>query len=431
MKKFAILGIAAFLVVALTLPVCAIENEFGGYWRTRAFSQKDFSGDDTESLDYQAVDTRTRLYYTAKFSDNLKLVNKFEMDAEWGDNTKNSAGDNGYGDIGADGVRVEVKNSYVDFKLGGDLFRGEIGVLDFTLAKGFLIDDDAAGFKAIFKAAEGVYLPLIHIKANEGGIGKDKNDGDVDGWVFYPTIFLTKDLKLKPHVAWLTSDDYGAYERGIANAGLLGAKDLDIYTFGLELDGTVGPVDLGLTGIYETGKIKEVPVAVIGETVILDDLDIDAYMMAASAGVNFGPVNVHGQAIYASGDDKKDTDLKAFINPVGASYYWAEIMGYGIFDNQVPSGSMGDQISNLMAFNAGVTFTAMEKVKLTLDVWHALLAEENEAGDDEMGTEIDFVASMPVVGDLSLDLVGAYLFAGDVIGDEDPIELGAQLSLSF
>ena len=431
MKKFAILGLAVLLVAVASLPAGAIENEFGGYWRTRAYSMTDFSGDDTEAKDLTQVDTRTRLFYTAKFSDNLKLVNKFEMDAVWGDNSKNEGGDNGYGDIGADGVRVEVKNSYVDFKLGGDLFRGEIGVMDFTLAKGFLFDDDAAGFKAIFKAAEGVYLPLIHIKANEGGIGNDANDGDVEAWVFYPTIFLSKELKLKPSVAWLTSKSYESYTVGITKAGLPGAKDLNIYAFGLELDGTVGPVDLGLTGVYETGTIEDVPIAQIGDTIIYDDLDVSAYLMAASAGMNFGPVNVHGQALYASGDDEADTDLKAFINPVGASYYWAEIMGYGIIDVDVSNGSPADQISNLMAFNAGVSFTVMEKTKLTLDVWHALLAEENANGDDELGTEIDFVASMPIVGDLNLDLVAAYLFAGDVTGDEDPIELGAQLSLSF
>jgi hypothetical protein len=35
MKKFAILALAAVMVIALTVPAAALEREFGGYWRTR------------------------------------------------------------------------------------------------------------------------------------------------------------------------------------------------------------------------------------------------------------------------------------------------------------------------------------------------------------------------------------------------------------
>ena len=45
----------------------ALENQFGGYWRTRFTYEDNFTGQDTDSKFY--VDTRTRLYYTAKFRD--------------------------------------------------------------------------------------------------------------------------------------------------------------------------------------------------------------------------------------------------------------------------------------------------------------------------------------------------------------------------
>ena len=97
MKKFYIFALAIFLVVAFTLPVMAVEHQFGGYWRTRWGTNQNFTGEDsTEALDLTLVNTRTRLYYTAVLHDNLKLVNKFEMDATWGDTL--------WGDIGADGV---------------------------------------------------------------------------------------------------------------------------------------------------------------------------------------------------------------------------------------------------------------------------------------------------------------------------------------
>ena len=85
MKKFAILALAAVMVIALTVPAAALENEFGGYWRTRLFTDGHFNGENNDDTNYRRVDTRTRLYYTAKINDNLKFVNKFEIDAVWGE----------------------------------------------------------------------------------------------------------------------------------------------------------------------------------------------------------------------------------------------------------------------------------------------------------------------------------------------------------
>jgi hypothetical protein len=75
----------------------AVESQFGGYWRTRAFYQDNF----TQDSDYWRIDNRTRLYYTAKFNDDFKFVNKFEFNSNWGD----AEG----GDVGADGLTFKVK----------------------------------------------------------------------------------------------------------------------------------------------------------------------------------------------------------------------------------------------------------------------------------------------------------------------------------
>ena len=112
MKKLGILFFAVLLVVAFTLPASALENQFGGFWRQWFYTNQNFTGEDqTEAMDFTLMQTRTRLYYTAVINDNLKLVNKFEMDGAWGDT--------GYGDIGADAKSYfEIKNTYVDFNLG-------------------------------------------------------------------------------------------------------------------------------------------------------------------------------------------------------------------------------------------------------------------------------------------------------------------------
>ena len=116
MKKFCSVLIAS-AVVASAVPAMAFENKFGGYWRTRAFTQKDFNPNETG--DSSRTDSRTRLYYTAEFNKNFKFVNRFEMDAIWGSKeyfdrpaASNKAGS---GAIGADSISVEVKNTYADF----------------------------------------------------------------------------------------------------------------------------------------------------------------------------------------------------------------------------------------------------------------------------------------------------------------------------
>ena len=56
MRKLLVLGLAALLVVAFTLPASALENKFGGYWRTRFFSQNDFAGDSNAALGLDSED---------------------------------------------------------------------------------------------------------------------------------------------------------------------------------------------------------------------------------------------------------------------------------------------------------------------------------------------------------------------------------------
>jgi hypothetical protein len=78
----------------------------------------------------------------------------------------------------------------------------------------------------------------------------------------------------------------------------------------------------------------------------------------------------------------------------------------------------------------------MDKLNVVLDVWYAQLAEDDVNGEDYLGTEVDLKVTYQLIEGLNLDLVGAYLFAGDATSldgnnEDDPYELGARFSLSF
>jgi hypothetical protein len=442
MKKFYIFALAVFLVFAFTLPAAAVEHQFGGYWRTRFAAQQHFTGEDsinTADLDVTLVDTRTRLYYTAVLNDNLKFVNKFEFDAIWGSGAAITNGGSQYGDIGSDGIAIEVKNTYADFNLGDWNFK--VGVQGFKLSRGLLFDADASGVVATYHG-DNFDLPLFWFKAFEGSTGAvmNANDNDVDFFGLSP-VFKINDVSVNPFFVWATSENLASWKpptnTNDINATALASTidDVDIYYVGVNLDYKADDFSVWGTFIYENGE-AEVPTAAAPIT----ELDIDGYLLAVGGSIDLNDIELHGQVVYATGDSTLDQEIDSFfVAGPGQSYYWAEIMGFGAMDNQAPVNCPGDKISNLIMFNLGTKFSPMDKLTVGIDLWNAQKEEDNPAGDSQLGTEIDVKLTYQLVEGLNADLIGAYLFRGDAIfkntltnqSDADPYEIAFQLSLSF
>jgi len=68
-------------------------------------------------------------------------------------------------------------------------------------------------------------------------------------------------------------------------------------------------------------------------------------------------------------------------------------------------------------------------------LWYAKLAKSDVNGGQTLGTEIDLRATYALMKNLNLDVVGAYLFAGDATyqgkGEKNAYEVGTMLSFSF
>ncbi|MDY0223245.1 MAG: hypothetical protein RBR67_19130, partial [Desulfobacterium sp.] len=402
MKKMLVAALVAIVGLAFTAPAFAIEHEFGGYWRTRMFTQGNFNGtSDKSDANYNPkvnsrsnvslIDTRTRLFYTAVLNDNLKFVNKFEFNTIWGD-------DNG-GKISADGTgHIRVKNSYVDANLG--MVNAKIGQQGLVLARGFIFDDDYSGIN--LTVADNT--SLVYMKIDEQG----QNMGDDAQAYVIAHAFKAGDFTITPLALYadLADSNY-------------------TYMIGTDVDANFGALSLWGSFYYQGGVYND-----------LADIDHKAYLLAA--GGNFAvsdTVGIHGQAFYISGDDDtNDGDYEAWYNiggPEGQSYYWSEIMGYGIFDNQASAGAPGDKVSNIIAFNLGSTVNLSEKLSVTGDVWYAMRAEDvvypNNRQEDKLGTELDLKVTYQLIDNLTLDVVGAYLFADDATSlngdnDKDPYE---------
>lgn len=384
--------------IAATTASAAVQNEFGGYWRTRSYIQDEFKQDGNDTW---KTDNRTRLFYTAKFNDDFKFVNKFEFNTTWGDKVG--------GDIGADGMGIwRIKNSYADFNVGSANVK--LGIQAATIARGFIFDDDFSGAMLTMKFGD-VSVPLFYAAVQEEDAG-NAPDARLGGGLV--VVKISDALKVTP---------YGVYYYIDTPDGT------DLFYLGADVDAKFGAVSAWATGIFNGGEV--------------DGSDNVAFLAAAGADAGI----VHGQAFYATGDDDAaDGDQEAFVSApasiangnvsavtspgYGSSYYWAEIMGLGVFDNTQSAGSPGDDITNIWAANVGVTVKPMDKLKLDADVWYANLAEEVD-GEDELGVEFDGKLTYTIMENLTAEGIFAYLISGDATGDEDVIEGGVRVSLKF
>jgi len=404
MKKTLVLLFAALLVVAFTVPASAFDSVFGGYNRVRYYIQTDFAGaKDDSSQNVNQWDTRTRLFYTAVFSDDFKFVNAFEFNVTFGE----APG----GTVGTDGTGIfRIKHSYTDFRTGAA--RWTLGLQGATLARGFLFADDFAGLIVRYQpgTTSDLLVPVMFAKVSEGGDGDPNNDSTLIA--LYP-YFPVGSINVNPYLVWEWN-----------NTG----ADNDLYWLGVDLDFKLSSFGIWLTGIYSAGDYNP-------------NLSQNGYLAALGFDVPLGGFGVSGQFFYATGDDDPaDDENKSFALPPGASYYWAEIMGYGIFDNQVSFGAPADKISNIMAANIGLDFKFSDKFGLAADLWYASLDKEVVAGaGKDLGTELDIVLSYMLIDNLKLEVVGAYLFAGDASNADfaagtdtaDPYEFGLRTSFSF
>jgi hypothetical protein len=276
------------------------------------------------------------------------------------------------------------------------------------------------------------------LKVYEGGTGSGNNE-DIDAYTLTGAFWFSENISIKPSFSYAKSSEvptlYGTIL--LNSAGGAGASralapfgDANIYTYGFDFDASFDAFSVWATAYMQSGDAETAT----------GDVDFKGWLAAVGGNVALGPVDLHGEFFYSPGDDDAlDSDIDNIWSPSG-SYYWSEIMGYGTFDRALPNGSPGDKIFNIWAVNLGTTFKPMDKLKVDVDLWYAEREEDlvfaPGVSEGELGTELDVKVRYQLVEGLNLDLIGAYLWAGDAVSvdgnnDEDPYEFGAQLSLSF
>lgn len=136
------------LAAAVATPAMALENQISGSF-TSFYDISNYSAvggtpvHDAKTENYFVQ--RVRLGYTAKASEDVKLVTKFELDYNWYGNNSYETSRGGGAALGADGINLETKNLYLDLNVVKGL-NAKIGMQAYNDAfKGVIFDADMAG----------------------------------------------------------------------------------------------------------------------------------------------------------------------------------------------------------------------------------------------------------------------------------------------
>ncbi|GKT08678.1 hypothetical protein [Desulforhabdus sp. TSK] len=467
MKKHLMMLVALLVALSFAMPVfAAVELKYGGQFRARWHTQDNQDGTDDADDNKNFIDQRLRLYFNFVASENLRLVTKFEIgDTIWGDDKLRTGPGTG-GNVGADSVNIETKNAYVEFNIPETPLTASVGIQGINLMDSWIIDDDfsAAVLKAKF---DSIRVQAGYIAAQNTDV-TDTND-NIDSY------YLSIDYAGDVGPGKLTGTLIGYYQNGnntivstdpasgyytVNNPATQAGNFLfpvgsPFYPIGAPEVDSNDLFDIGVNLGYKMDWMAAYVSFVknLGSVDFIDGGSADYKGWMVDAGANFfcGPFTFNLGGFYTSGQELDDdsNDIDGFAYPLSTTKYFSEIIGGGILDkfsishtdvngkNDLQWTGYG-QPSNLWTVTAGASWQALEKTKLSASYWYFGTAEDVESfdgTDNSIGHEIDLYLTQGIVDGLTLDLVGAYLFADDAYtaaeSVDDVYEVGARLQWNF
>lgn len=315
--KKTILTVAAVggLTAATAVPAMALENTFHGVYRMKFY----VSNFDNAGAGYYAPTTargtsdsavnyfeqRTRIFYTAKANDDLKLVAAWEMDLNFGDKSQGAltapattAFRNSGGALDTDAVNLETKWLHLDFNIPGVPTNVKVGTQAIKDSfKGILFDCDAAGIFTSTKIGDNAKVNLGYFRGYEGNNGDTNGGGaagalskmgvnNLDLAILEGKFNISKDLAVGAAY-------YGYFDYRDATATILD------HTFGVNADAKMGP--LGLSG-FIAGQLGTTRGGAVNPTGGGKSVDMSGIAANVSARLKAGPGTAKLTGLFTSGD---------------------------------------------------------------------------------------------------------------------------------
>lgn len=480
-KKYSKFILAAVLCAAMATPALA-DSKVSGYFRTQFMADNIGSqyyknvasngavdGSDMISANRRTntqIDNRFRLMYQNNLNEYVNFVYFGEVDTKWGQASKGSIGAGGANN--ADGVNVETKNVFVDFKVPDSIISARVGIQGIGVGPdGIVIGDDMSAAKVNLKLSPMADVTAIYSKFQEGSTAV-WDDSD-----FYAAVVSIKPsdaLKFNFDLAYLDQNtlssqlspvetelynrayndtyasDYAAAlatqtakytARGYSGTALtdaakadalasvkstvdkaFAAMDAEIYVLGLGGQAKLGMATLDGYVAYSGGTVSAP-----GET----DLDLGGMMGTIKATTKIGTLGDAGlRATYYTADkDSDDDDYKGFIGDIsgGAYEFPAENLSIFFVDAYYNNTNGGRRAlvdaayagNGLLAINgtANLNFSKSCYGKFGAGYFMALEENSSSHSDKDLGIEVAARVGTKVAEKVDISLGGAYAFLGD------------------
>ncbi len=476
LKQTVAIAAAAGALAAISVPAMAFDNEFHGTSRLRYFLSNYEqggggnplgvnasglvgvpSGNATENLKLNNYfEQRTRIFYTAKASDDLKLVTGFEIDSVFGDRSQSgttpaaqtvgtaaftgATGRNEGGALESDTVNLETKWVYLDFKIPSTTTRVTAGIQPFKdQLKGIFMDFDAAGIMTSTKAGPATINAGYFRGYDQSyfGTGRPRGMDDLNIGVFETKLAASKNVNVGG-VYYLYDD-----ARGTAPSG---GNDFQLHVFGLTADAKVGPLTLSGFAAYQGGIIKDVALNGSGNAY----LNALAYNVAAKAAV--GPGTLKTALLFTSGNaantgrhltgwvgtgQSQNASFAGFASAGTSTYNESGMMllnrnaaaGTGTTDNEIiyntGNGTNPTNMQGVYLASLGYDANLSPKAYLNANVGAAWAAHSNglkpvdrgisataRNATNYMGTEVNIETGYKMYDNLTASLQAAYVILG-------------------
>ncbi len=496
-KQMLTIAAAGALTAVTALPAMAFENEFHGMFNfNTVFSNYNsgtsgnlnFGFNDASALPTQAqfaagnfsdkrkmnnyMEQRTRLAYTAKASDDLKLVTQFEFNTLWGNGASG-------GDLDTDGGgQIATKHAYLDFNIGKS-FNTKVGLQPYKdTIKGLFIDADAPMILTTTKIGNYTLgLGFSRFGADQAGttsFGTRLGDNNKDLFVMDNTYAVNKDTKvalsyyfLADYAAATTGSGpqsgYTGYQNYLGNVSQVlynhtANEAVLLHTLGLSGQTKLGGINLSGFAAMQAGHQK---LWTAGNT----SRNFHGWAANVAADMKVGPGKAKTAFLFVSGNTgTNDAQYNGWVSSSINSYNESGMMI--LARNTYNSPTSTDQyirrdVTNIALLTMGYDAQLTDKFNLNGNVgfgWAPSSADapydmklgERNSGDF-MGTEINVEAGYQLYKNLKLQAQAGYMILGgyyknsafkngttlanattaDVVDPENPYTMRLQARYSF
>jgi hypothetical protein len=413
------------LATAAATPALALENQFSGSFTAfydlsnygNFYGQKDPL---KNAPDENSFVQRARLGYTAKASESVKLVTKFELDYKYWGNSSYTTGRNTGGAIGADSINIETKNIYLE--LAYPNLNTKIGMQGVTDAfKGTIFDADMAGVLLGHDYKNASVGAGFFRWSDSASVGLGKKTYDMI--MLDAKYNLNKDIKVGAAYYYISDDrpnadtitPVGVPSGFTANGDPIyasvtttanPANAAKVHTLGLNAEGVFGPLTVNGFALSQFGDLSATQKA-------------KGYELNAGAKLNLGAAGtVRCELLYAPGG--KNTVYAADGGYEGGAFYDNEMIILGRDKNAFTNDAaivfnVSNNNQGVFFGSAGYDYTFNDKLSASANLGSAWVSDNinNKGTGDHLGTEINAETNYKLTPAVTLGARAGYVILGD------------------